>query len=83
MWWPDPWKPKGILSWSIKNRQRFAKWWWNPMWKIKFFCRDWVSARGIRRAYEIVRWKIGQWWWERQYYKRQKRREENGEEQRI
>jgi hypothetical protein len=78
MLWPKPKVPKGFFGWKLKNRQRFARWYWNPMWKIKSFCRDWVSVRGIIRAYVVLRWKICQWWWEKQYYKRQKRREKNG-----
>lgn len=54
MKFPDPWLPKGCNSWSIRNRQRFAKYYWNPWWKLKHFFNKWVSVGGVLLFLDIV-----------------------------
>ena len=61
MWFLEPKRPKNYFSWSLKKRQLFAKYMWNPWWKIYKFFMDgpinvmWLMIERAKFRYSI--WK--------------------------
>lgn len=58
MKFPKPYLPKSQVTWPLKWRQRFARFYWNPWWKVHHFFTTWVSVRGMYTFMDRVMWRI-------------------------
>lgn len=47
MKFPSPYLPRNQFSWSLKTRQRFARFYWSPWWNVKHFVEKWLSLYGV------------------------------------
>ena len=61
MWFPEPRVPKSYFKWSLRNRQRFADWIWNPWWKIKKFFENRLTRKGLKDWWEATKFDFEVW----------------------
>ena len=61
MWFPKPRVPKNYFKWSLRNRQMFCDWIWNPWWKIKEFFEKRLTSKGLSDWWEATKFNFEVW----------------------
>lgn len=62
----NPIRPKNYFKWSLRKRQLFAKYMWDPWWKIyKFF--NGGPKKAIWLMVERLKFRFSMWKYRRNY----------------